>query len=156
MTIRNTESKLLVGFKRFLLFGGIFNIIAGLPFIFPWTYKLYIKMLSDMNQNFNLGGIIIPLNFDPFSSVIINCAGNSVVLIGAIIIYCSLDPKKHLTVPLLNAIARILFFFIVLYYVIYYNLAKVMLGFGIMDLLIGVGFLYYLVRLKKMVPTKTQ
>lgn len=62
MTQREIESKLINRFKKILLFSGIFNVIAGFPFVFPWTIKWYNKLLIDINQSLNLGGVVIPLS----------------------------------------------------------------------------------------------
>jgi hypothetical protein len=156
MTANDTKSKLITSFKKFLIFGGIFNFFATTLFVLPWTFKWYIKTLNDLNQSLNLGGLPLPSAFDPFSSVIINCSGICIVLIGALVIYSSKDPDKLKTIPFLNAIARLVFCFTVLYYIFYMNLARIIGFFGIMDGVIGMVFVYYYVRLNIINVSSTQ
>lgn len=151
----NTDSKHEKGFKRFLIFGGIFNILSAILFVFPWTINWYVKQLSDMNQNLHLGGAPIPLINDPFTMALLSCLGNSIVLIGAICIYCSFEPIKHRMIPLFNAIARIVFCLLVLYYAIFNNLPRIIIGFGLMDGIIGSVFINYEIKITQVAKQST-
>jgi len=66
------------------------------------------------------------------------------VLIGVIVLYSSVDPVKRAFIPLANAIGRILFVFIAAYYCIVFDIARLTILIGAIDLAISIGFIYYL------------
>lgn len=143
MNAEKTVSRL----KALLLFSGLFNIVFALPLLLPCTYQWYLNLLGSINAMLGLGGLSITMPVDGVHALLINTAGIDLVLIGAIVVFASLDPVNRRTIPLLNAVGRTLFFIIIAYYIFAYNIARVILFFGIADILISIGFIYYYYKL---------
>ena len=133
-------------FKKLLIFSGLFNIVLAFPLIFPTFFKSYIDFLYYLNELIGLGGVRPVLPEDGFSQLLINTAGGNLVLIGSIVLVSSIDPIKFRLIPLLNAIGRTLFAVLIVYYVFVYDIARFILVFGIIDILISIGFVYFLVQ----------
>lgn len=148
--MKTDKERIVASFKKLLLFSGCFNIIFASPLILPYTYQWYLNLLSLLNSKFNLGGIPIPPVNDGLHALLINTAGIDLVLIGAIVLYSYFDPVNRIGIPLLNAVGRTLFFFIILYYCFEYNIARITLAFGVIDLLISFGFIFFYRKLKSL------
>ena len=63
-----------------------------------------------------------------------------------ILLVSSVDPVKFRLIPLLNAIGRTLFASIIVYYVIVYDIIRFVLIIGVIDVLISIGFVYFLTK----------
>jgi len=131
-------------FKKLLIFSGLFNIILAFPLIIPGFYKSYINVIYYLNEAIGLGGVKPVLPEDGLSQLLINTAGIDLVLIGAIVLVSSIDPIKFRLIPLLNAIGRTLFAVIIVYYILVYNVVRFVLVIGVIDVLISIGFVYFL------------
>lgn len=138
-----TEIKL---FKKLLVFSGIFNIVLAAPLIIPGFYKSYISIICSLNDAMGFGGVRPVLPEDGLSQLLINTAGIDLVLIGAIVLVSSIDPVKFKLIPLLNAMGRTLFALVIIYYVIVYDIVRFVLIIGFIDVLISIGFVYFLTK----------
>ena len=86
---------------------------------------------------------------DGLSQLLINTAGIDLVLIGSFIIVSSADPVKFRMIPLLNAIGRTLFASVVVYYVVVYGILRFVLIIGVIDVMISIGYIYFLVKTRE-------
>jgi len=136
-------------FRRLLFFSGTFNVVLAFPLILPVIYEKYFKFLWVVNQFFGLGGKQLIPPKEGINALMINTAGIDLVLIGAIVFYSGFDPIRRRFIPLANAIGRTLFAAIIVYYCIAFDIARLMLVIGGIDLLISAGFSYYLIKLRK-------
>ncbi len=136
-------------FRNLLFFSGSFNIILALPLAFPFLYEKYFILLTNINTYLNLGGEEILPPRDGIPALLINTAGIDLVLIGVVVFYTGFNPLKNLFIPLANAIGRILFAFVIVYYVLFYDIARLVLIIAGIDLAISIGFFYFLFKLKK-------
>ena len=134
MKIMNRDLK---RFSRLLFFSGAFNIILAFPLIFPVIYERYFNLLWTANQFFNLGGKQLISPVEGINALLINTAGIDLVLIGVIVLYSGFDPIKRKFIPLVNAIGRTIFVVIIGYYCIVFDIARLVLVIGGIDVLIS-------------------
>jgi len=137
-------------FSRLLFFSGAFNIILAFPLIFPVTYEKYFQFLWAVNHFFSLGGKQLIPPKEGINALLVNTAGIDLVLIGVIVFYSGFDPIRRKFIPLANAIGRTLFAVIIVYYCIVFDIVRLVLVIGGIDLLISAGFSYYLIKLRKL------
>jgi len=141
-------------FRRLLFFSGAFNITLALPLAFPIVSERYLLFLWEVNRFFSLGGREIIYPKEGIASLFINTAGIDLVLIGVIVLYAGFDPLNRKFIPLANAVGRTLFAAVIVYYVIALDIARLVLVIGGMDVAISIGFVYYLVKLKKLAQSQ--
>lgn len=143
------RQRMIKRFQNLLRFSGLFNIILASPLIIPGVSVWYLIQFSDLNQLLGLGGQAIAVPNDPIHAWMINTAGIGLVLIGTMVLYASARPLARRGIVLLNAVGRLTFCLIVVYYVLYAEMAQITLVLGILDGLIGIGFLYFLVMFRE-------
>ena len=141
--------KYIKRFSKLIFFSGTFNIVLAFPLIFPLFYEKYFQLLWRVNQFLNLGGKEFIPPKEGINALLINTAGIDLVLIGIIVFYAGFDPVQRRFIPMVNAIGRALFAVIVVYYCIVFDIARLVLFIGAIDVLISAGFCYYLIKLKK-------
>jgi ABC-type Fe3+-siderophore transport system permease subunit len=96
----------------------------------------------------NLGGKPVTIPENPIHALFINTAGIDLVLIGVIVLVVSKNPLKNRKIILFNGLGRILFAFVILYYVLVADVIRIIMVFGVIDVFISIGFLIYLYKLK--------
>jgi hypothetical protein len=137
-------SEHLARFRALLLFSGGFNILFASPLMVPGVAERYLFFMSDLNHLLHLGGAPFVTPANPVHALLINTAGIDLVLIGSIVLYAAQDPSARRGILLLNAIGRLLFAFVVGYYVLVEHAVRIVLLFALIDVVISVGFLYFL------------
>ncbi|MFH1635999.1 MAG: hypothetical protein ABIG63_18560 [Chloroflexota bacterium] len=78
----------------------------------------------------------------------INTSGLALCLVGLMLIYASMNLKDRIGIPFLNAVARIIFAILLVYYVVVQDIAKILLSLAAIDLVISVAFIYYILALR--------
>lgn len=146
------NTKTLKHFRNLLRFSGIFNMVSAFLLIFPIVYEHYLLFFNDLNFALGLGGQPVSIPTNPLNALWINTAGIDLVLIGAIIFFISKNPLKNKMIILLNGIGRLLFGSIIAYYIFTADLIRIIAVFGVIDVIISIGFLYYLNKVKHMKP----
>lgn len=103
-----------------------------------------------------LGGNSISIPSDIFHTLFINTAGIDLVLIGVIVLAVSSDPlsRTNRLIILCNGIGRSVFAVIIGYYAVCLGLIGVFVIIGGIDFLITLGFIYYLLRTKKLAKNR--
>ncbi|MBI5295331.1 MAG: hypothetical protein HY869_07630 [Chloroflexi bacterium] len=134
-------------FSKLLFFSGAFNIVLALPLAFPILHAKYLRFLWAVNQFLALGGREIVPPSEGIPALLINTAGIDLVLIGVIVLYAGFDPLRRRFIPLANAVGRTLFAAVIGYYVLAQDVARLVLVIGGIDVIISIGFAYYLIRL---------
>jgi hypothetical protein len=137
-------------FRHLLVFSGIFNILLASPLTLPGVADSYLFFLSDLNFSLHLGGTPYVRPLHPAHSLLINTAGIDLVLIGSMVLYAAVDPAGRRGVVLLNAIGRLLFASVMLYYVLAMNLMRLVLVVGFIDVAISIGIIVFLALLGKL------
>ncbi|MDZ7700308.1 MAG: hypothetical protein U5R49_26395 [Deltaproteobacteria bacterium] len=131
-------------FKRWVLWTGIFNIVAYSPLVCPFTLKHFLNVSNKLSQTFGLGGtaFTIPQNIN--NLLMINLVGLFVIFFGIWLIIASFDIANRAWFVFYEGLIRILVFFIFLYFVIFNNAAVVLIVFGTIDLIFNCIYMYYI------------
>jgi hypothetical protein len=131
-------------FRRWVLWTGIFNIVAYSPLVCPFTLKQFINVLNKLAQNLGLGGnaFTIPQNIN--NLLMINLFGVFLIFFGIWLIIASFDIENRAWFVFYEGLLRILAFFFFLYFVIFSDAAVILIGFGMIDLIIGCIYMYYI------------
>jgi hypothetical protein len=69
---------------------------------------------------------------------------------GVFVLYAARDPLLRWFIPAANAAGRSIFFGVILYYVVVYDIARIVLLIGLVDVLISGVFGYYLFSLRSL------
>lgn len=128
-------------FRKWVLGAGIFNLVAASPLAMPFSFRDYLALLDTLNSNLGWGGRTLTPPSDPFGMLAVNTAGLALALVGAMLIYASANLEERVGIPLLNAIARLVFTGLVVYYVLTADLARVILLIALVDAVIAFVFL---------------
>ena len=137
-------------FRGFLIFSGLFNIVFATPLMLPELYGRYLLVFWKLNDLLGLRGVAPVMPFSPVGALLVNTAGIDLVLIGAIVLYAAQDPLSRWVIPALNAAGRTLFSGVILYYVIVYDIPRIVLLIGGIDLMISGVFAYFLYSIRKL------
>ncbi len=137
-------------FRGFLIFSGLFNIVLATPLMLPELYGRYLLVFWKLNDLLGLRGVAPVMPFSPVGALLVNTAGIDLVLIGAIVLYAAQDPLSRWVIPALNAAGRTLFSGVILYYVIVYDIPRIVLLIGGIDLMISGVFAYFLYSIRKL------
>ena len=137
-------------FRGFLIFSGLFNIVLATPLMLPELYGRYLLVFWKLNDLLGLRGVAPVMPFSPVGALLVNTAGIDLVLIGAIVLYAAQDPLSRRVIPALNAVGRTLFSGVILYYVIVYDIPRIVLLIGGIDLMISGVFAYFLYSIRKL------
>jgi len=137
-------------FRGFMIFSGLFNIVLAMPLMVPELYSHYLALFWTLNEMLGLGGHAPVIPYSPVGALLINTAGIDLVLIGAIVLYAARDPLSRWFIPAVNAAGRTLFAGVILYYVIVYDIPRIVLLIGGIDLLISGVFAYFLHSFRKL------
>jgi len=137
-------------FRGVLIFSGLFNIVLAAPLMVPELYRHYLALFWKLNGILSLGGHAPVTPYSPVSALLINTAGIDLVLIGTIVLYAAQHPLSRWLIPAVNAAGRTLFAGVILYYVIVYDIPRIVLLIGGIDLMISGAFAYFLHSLRKL------
>jgi hypothetical protein len=137
-------------FRGFMIFSGLFNIVFATPLMVPELYGRYLALFWRLNEMLGFGGVAPVMPFSPVGALLVNTAGIDLVLIGAVVLYAAQDPLSRWFIPALNAAGRTLFSGVILYYVIVYDIPRIVLLIGGIDLMISGVFAYFLHSLRKL------
>lgn len=135
-------------FSAFLVASGLFNIVLAAPLMVPELYVHYLALLWELNGLVGLGGREPVAPEGGVAALLINTAGIDLVLIGLIVLYAARDPLARWFIPAVNAVARTVFAGVIVYYVAVYDIARIVLVIGILDILISAVFACYLFSLR--------
>lgn len=139
----------LAQFRWLLFASGSFNIVLAAPLAVPHLAGPYLALLWDINQMLGLPGAPPVVPPPGVGAMLANTAGIDLVLIGTLVIYAGLDPLRRRFIIVANAIGRVIFALLIVYYVITANLAILVLIIGFIDLAISAGFVHFLIRLRR-------
>lgn len=139
----------LKAFSNLLFFSGAFNIALAAPLMIPGFTARYFAFLWALNEGVHLGGARPVAPLEGVNGLLVNTAGIDLVLIGVIVIYAGFSPATRLFIPLVNAIGRTVFACVVIYYVVAFDVARIVLVLGVIDLAISAGFFYYIVKIRR-------
>jgi len=138
------DSAKIIHFKRWVFWTGIFNIVAYVSLMCPYTLKSFLGTSTSLSNALGLGGtaLSMPENFN--NTIMINILGLIVVFLGIFLIIASLDIEKRAWFVFWEGLTRIFVFLFFLYYVLFSSAAQILLLFGIIDLIICLIYMYYI------------
>ena len=128
-------------FRKWVLGAGIFNIIVAFPLALPVLYKPYYALLNNLNEAKGLGGQPLVPPTEGMNMLAVNTAGLALTLVGAMLVYASFNLEQRAGIPTMNAIARLLFALLVIYYAVVEDVARIMFVIVGIDVLIAIMFL---------------
>ena len=135
-------------FRRWVFWTGIFNIVAYSALLCPVTLKTFLSTSNGLGDALGLGGTVFSMPENVNHVIMINILGLLVVFLGIGLIMASLDIEKRAWFVFLEGLTRVFLFLFFLYYVLFSNAAQILLLFGIVDLIIGIIYMYYIFTIK--------
>ena len=139
--------------RRLLLFAGFFNISLAFPLAVPWLIGPYLGALSSLDATLGLGGKPLEVPAPGAPALLANTAGIDLVLIGVLVLYAAFDPARRTFIVVANAAGRLLFALVVAYYVVAFDVARIVLAIAGIDVAIGIGFVTLLLPARGPTPT---
>ena len=107
----------MTSFHKWVLGAGIFNLVAASSLAMPFSYRGYLAMLDALNTSLGWGGRTLTPPSDAFGMLAVNTAGLALALVGLMLIYATANLEERAGIPLLNAIARLIFAGLVVHYI---------------------------------------
>ena len=145
-----SESTKTNHFRWWVFWTGIFNIIAYAPLLCPFTLKRFLDVSTGLGHALGLGGTPLSMPENINHVIMINILGLVVVFLGIFLIIASLDIEKRAWFVFWEGLTRIFVFLFFLYFVLFSGAARVLLLFGVIDLIIGMIYLYYIFTIKNL------
>ena len=139
-----------IHFRRWVFWTGIFNIVAYAALLCPYTLKTFLDTSNGLNNALGLGGTALAMPVNINNVIMINILGLIVVFLGIFLIIASLDIEKRAWFVFWEGLLRIFVFLFFFYFVFFGSAARILLLFGIIDLIIGLIYMYYLFSIKSM------
>ena len=139
-----TTSVKLGHFRQWVFWTGIFNIVAYGALACPFSLKIFVNISNSLSSTVGLGGAVLTLPSNVNNLMMINILGLFVIFLGIFLIIASMDIQNRAWFPFWEGLLRIIFFLLCLYFVIFKNTAQIVLVFGVIDLVIGIIYWYYI------------
>ena len=138
------KSAKLLHFKRWVFWTGVFNIVAYAALACPFTFTTFLNMQNNMGKSLGLGGseFVFPASVN--NLLMINILGLIVIFLGIMLIVASFDIENRAWFVYWEALIRISVFFICVYFVFAKDASQIMFGIGLIDLIIGGIYMYYI------------
>jgi hypothetical protein len=131
-------------FRRWVIGSGFFNIVAATPLALPFTWREYMELFNALNDALGLGGNVIIPSEDAFAMLAVNTTGFTLALLGALLLYAAGDLKNRTGIPLMNAIARLVFVGLTVFYIATADLSRIILTIALIDTVIAGMFIYFI------------
>ena len=131
-------------FRKLVLWTGIFNIIAYVPLSCPYTLKIFVDTMTGLSQTLGLGGSMLSLPLSVNNLLMINLLGVIIVFLGIFLIIASFDIENRAWFVFWEGLIRIIVFLVIVYFVLFKSAAHIMVLFGVIDLIIGIIYMYYI------------
>jgi len=135
-------------FRWWVFWTGVFNIVAYAALMCPYTLKIFFGTSTGLSNALGLGGTVLSMPENLNNVIMINILGLIVVFLGIFLIIASLDIEKRAWFVFWEGLTRIFVFLFFLYYVLFSSAAQILLLFGVIDLIIGIIYMYYIFTIK--------
>ena len=143
-----SDSVKIIHFRWWVFWTGIFNIVAYASLLCPFTLKIFLCNSTDLSNALGFGGTVLSMPANVNHVIMINILGLIVVFLGIFLIIASLDIEKRAWFVFWEGLTRIFVFLFFLYFVLFSSAAQILLLFGIIDLIIGIIYMYYIFTIK--------
>ena len=138
------QSPRLHRFRRWVFWTGVFNILAYFPMVCPYTLNHFLVAVDTINRGLGWGGTPLVFPSDPTHLLLINLLGVFVVIVGILLVIAAHDIENRAWLVFWEGVIRIVTFLFILYFVVGKNAPGVLAGFGVIDLVIGGIYMYYI------------
>ncbi len=147
------KSAKLLHFKRFVFWTGVFNIVAYAALACPFTLKTFINMQNNVGKSLGLGGaeFVFPMSVN--NLLMVNILGLIVIFLGIILIIASFDIENRAWFVYWEGLIRILVFVMCAWFVLAKDASQMMFGIGLIDLIIGLIYMYYIFTIEGLTKT---
>ena len=139
-----TTSIKLGHFRQWVFWTGILNIVAYGALACPFSLKIFVNISNSLSSAIGLGGAVLTLPSNVNNLMMINTLGIFIIFLGIFLIIASMDIQNRAWFPFWEGLLRIIFFLLSLYFVIFKNIAQIVFVFGVIDLVIGIIYWYYI------------
>ncbi len=130
-------------FRYWVIAAGVYNLLAFVPMALPGLYQNYYNLNNDLNTALGLGGQPGVPPSEGINMLLVNLGGLVIVGLGFMLFYAARDLPHRWGIPVINALTRLAALGLLWYYVAVEDVARVMLLFGLVDILFIAVFLYY-------------
>ncbi len=137
-----------IHFRWWVFWTGIFNIVAYAALLCPFTLKIFFDTSQGLSNTLGFAGTALSMPTNVNNVIMINILGLIVVFLGIFLIIASLDIEKRAWFVFWEGLTRIFVFLFFLYFVLFGSAAHILLLFGIIDLIIGIIYMYYIFTIK--------
>lgn len=144
----------LRAFRRWVLVGGLENILIFPPLVLPRLYERYYRSNNRLNNLLRLGGAEMVPPEEAINKMYVNLSGNFGSMMGLALLYSALDLQNRWGIPLINAIMRIISVAIIWYYARTENLNRSVVVTTGLDLAVAAAFIYYASKSRGSSPRK--
>ncbi len=143
-----TSSTKTTHFRQWVFWTGIFQVVAFGALVCPFTSKIFLSSLSALNKTIGLGGaaFVFPSNVHNF--LMIYSLGVSAIVFGIFLIIASFDIENRAWFVFWDALGRVIFFLICIYFAFFKNASQMLFVGGSLDLFLGSVLLYYIFTIK--------
>jgi hypothetical protein len=124
-----------------LIGGGIFNCTMGLIFFSNRLLQNFLQAALSAEQTLFHRLAFLPFPQNPVHLLLIHGFGAAAMILGATLIVSSQDPRRYLPFILFDALGRLLFGSLMVLYVLRFSLLRLILIFGILELIFGAVYL---------------
>jgi hypothetical protein len=139
-----TASSKLGHFRQWVFWTGIFNIVVYGALVCPFSLKIFVDISNSLSSAIGLGGAVLTLPSNVNNLMMINTLGLLLIFLGIFLVIASMDIQNRAWLPFWEGLLRIIFFLLSLYFVIFKNSSQIVLVFGLVDLVIGIIYWYYI------------
>jgi len=136
-------------FRFWALAAGIFNLASSSGLAVPVLYRYQYQMINRTNHLLGLGGDALAAPREGVNMLFVNTAGLILCSVGMMLIYASRDLRNRSGIPCFNALTRILWAGLIIYYVVAENLARILITFAVTDLIFAAVLLYYVAQTRR-------
>ena len=141
-------------FKWWVFSTGLFSLVIYGAIANPFTLKLYIDALNHSSTLLGLGGLALALPANANNLMMINLLGGFLVAVNLLLIISSLDIEDRAWFVFWAGWIRIMAFAMIAYFVFSRDCSKILIVFGIFELL-GAGiYFYYILTIKELVTAR--
>lgn len=137
-------------FRLWVFWTGVFNIVAYGALVCPFTLKNFFNITNGLNNVLGLGGSLAALPINVANLMMINLLGIIAVFLGIFLIVASLDIERRAWFVFWQGLGRIIVFSVILYFVLFKNPVRIVIGFGIIELIIGIIYMYYIFTIEEL------
>ena len=130
-------------FRFWVIGAGVFNLLSSSGLAIPAAYAQQYRMLNSINRGLGFGGDLLLPPREGVNMLFVNTAGLMLFSVGVMLIYAARDLKNRSGIPCVNALTRIIWAGLIVYYVLTEHVARILLTFAVTDLIFAAVLLYY-------------